>query len=63
MFKELIEMKNENIGRFIIAEQRQRLTEVACRIREYFSVLYCVQNVYITVLIILSNNAKRNKIG
>ena len=30
VFKELIEMKDEIVGRFVIAEQRQRLTKVGC---------------------------------
>ena len=63
VFKEFIEMKDEIISRFVIAEQRQRLTEVGFQIRKYFfCIVMCRERVHYGINVLL-NNAKRNKIG
>ena len=53
VFKEFIEMKDEIIGRFVIAEQRQRLTKIGCQIREYFvCIVMCTERVHYGINVI-----------
>ena len=43
-------MKDEIIGRFVIAEQRQRLTKVGCQIQEYFfCIVMCTECVHYSI--------------
>ena len=51
--KEFIEMKDEIIGRFVIAEQRQRFIEVGCQICEYFvCIVMCTERVHYGINVI-----------